>query len=177
MSPNRLKDLILQKVQPMRYLRATTITRTKPSLAVAQPNAIAKSRTLTSRAVSYELLGKTHLASDAIEATINILCALARYDNNFYSKLAVAVKAGRVITLPAPDRTAINRQPVNLSVTGHHPLLHIFGLTLSRPRSICRCSWAQKAVKEREVMGVSYRSKACSRNRFVTKRFIASATS
>lgn len=84
---------VSEKATPMRYLPATTVTQTKPGLALAEPKTVVKSRALTSHGVSYELLGQTYTASSAMEATVDILRTLARSDPNFYSRLSVAVKA------------------------------------------------------------------------------------
>ena len=74
------------------------------------------SAAVTSRNVSYELLGKPHIASDAIEAMINILLSLAQYDNHFWAKLAVGVK-GRTRNHLARSRSEVYPERPDLT---HH---------------------------------------------------------
>ena len=56
--------------------------------------------------VSYKLDGETHVASDATEAMINILSDLARYDDDFYPKLAEKVR-GRTRNHVARSRSEV----------------------------------------------------------------------
>jgi hypothetical protein len=56
--------------------------------------------------VPYQLMGETHVASDATEALISILGNLARYDDNFFPKLAAKVR-GRTRNHVARSRSEV----------------------------------------------------------------------
>ncbi len=73
-------DEVLRRVLPAAKLPVKSTER-----AIAIPTANGGS-------VSYKLDGKTHVASNAAEAMINILSDLAQYDDNFYPKLAEKVR-------------------------------------------------------------------------------------
>ena len=72
-------------------------------------------RTTSGNTVSYKIDGQTHVASNATEATINILSTLAQYDDHFYPKLAEKVrgrKRNHVARSPAevyPGRPDLTR--------------------------------------------------------------------
>ncbi len=57
-------------------------------------------------AVSYQLDGETHVASDATEAMIDILGNLAQYDDDFFPKLAKKVR-GRTRNHIARSRSEV----------------------------------------------------------------------
>lgn len=60
--------------------------------AILAEHAKAATPSTNGATVSYMLDGETHAASDATEAMINILRDLARYDDDFYPKLAEKVR-------------------------------------------------------------------------------------
>jgi predicted type IV restriction endonuclease len=66
----------------------------------------AKAATPSTNAVSYELVGEAHVASDATEAMINIIGDLAQYDDDFFPKLAEKVR-GRTRNHVARSRSEV----------------------------------------------------------------------
>jgi hypothetical protein len=61
--------------------------RATPAVKIASPT-----RDVAPVGVCYQLLGETHVASDASEAMINILRELAQYGDDFFPKLAPRVR-------------------------------------------------------------------------------------
>jgi predicted type IV restriction endonuclease len=84
--------------------------RVLPGATKAVPRPAAQVATATPSAspagVAYQFFGETHVASDATEAMINLLWDLARYDDNFFPKLAPKVR-GRTRNHIARSRSEV----------------------------------------------------------------------
>jgi len=89
-------DEVLRRVLPAAMKPAVTPVE-RPTAATSSANEVG---------VVYQLVGKTHGASDATEAMINILTDLAQYDDNFFSKLAAKVQ-GRTRNHIARSRSEV----------------------------------------------------------------------